>query len=219
MNHLALLNAVPPFRATLPPNLAAALAHYAEQIELKPGQEALQMKIPPPRVAFLSAGFAAYAIASSDTISDLLPTGSWVALPFLLNPDSPPPTIWAISHATLTTLPREELLRAAYATPRLALALALAAADDARIAHAHLTALRVKSAEGRCAYLLSDLANRVYGSLSFECPLDQAALAALAGLSRGTFNRTIKALADQQLIRCERNQYRLLNVDRLKDVK
>lgn len=218
MDYLALLDAIPPLRATLPQNLVATLARTAEVTELKPGQTLLQMKLPPPRVAYLSNGFAAYSVDAQETIADVLPAGAWVALAFCLNPDAVPPTVWSISHAVLTTLPREELLRAAYASPNLALALTLAAADDARAAHAHRLVLRTRSAQGRCAFILLDLAQRVYGSTSFECPLDQSLLASLAGLSRGAFNRSLKSLAAQNLIACERSRYRLLDVDKLRNV-
>lgn len=218
MNHLALLKAVPPLRASLPLNLLATLASAAESKELQPGQTLLQMKLPPPRVAYLSSGFAAYSVDAQGTISDILPPGSWVALAYSLNPAAPLPTIWAVSHAVVTILPREELLRAAYASPSLALVLTLAAADDARTAHSHSLALRTKSAEGRCAYILADLATRIYGSASFECPLDQSALASLAGLSRGAFNRALKSLADRGLLHFERSRYKLLDVDALKEL-
>lgn len=219
MDALALFDAVPPLRAALPPNLAASLAHAAEFVELKPGQELLQVKLPPPRVAFLSYGFAAYSVGASNSLVDLLPAGRWLALPFCLNANGAPLSIFALSHASVTLLPRDELMRAAYASPRLALSLALAAADDARVVATHLTAFREKSAEGRCAYLLLDLAERVYANSSFECPLDQSALASFAGLSRGTFNRALRTLEVQQLLRCERNRYRLLDVDGLKRVE
>lgn len=218
MDYLALLDAIPLLRATLPQNLVAALARTADITELKPGQALLQMKLPPPRVAYLTSGFAAYAVDGQNTLVDMCSQGVWLALPFCLNPDAPPPTIWSVSHAVVTTLPREELLRAAYASPNLALALTLAAADDARVAHSHRLALRTRSAEGRCAFILLDLAQRVYGSSSFECQLDQSMLASLAGLSRGAFNRALKSLAAQKLIVCDRSRYRLLNEELLRRI-
>lgn len=219
MNYLSLFNAVPPLRDALPPSLASALAHQAELTELKPGQPLLQMKLNMPRVAFLANGFAAYSIDAAEAITNVLPAAAWVALSFCLNPNSQPPSIWALSHATIVTLPREELLRAAYASPQLALALTLSAADDARMAYAHLAALRTRSAEGRCAYVLLDLAERIYASSSFECALDQSMLASLAGLSRGAFSRALKALAAKGFISCERNSYRILEGKGLKNVK
>lgn len=219
MNYHALLDAVQPLRASLPPNLAAALARTAELNELKPGQRLLQLQLGAPRVAFLANGFAAYSIGGGRVAVDIVPSGAWIALSFCLNPGEMPPSVWAVSHATVVTFPREDLLRAAYASPQLALTLALDAADDARTAFSHLTVLRARSAEGRCAYVLVDISERIYGSTSFECALDQSALASLAGLSRGAFSRALKHLTAQRLLSCERNQYRLLDVEALKGVQ
>jgi CRP-like cAMP-binding protein len=125
----------------------------------------------------------------------------------------------AMRPTTALTLHRAAFLHTIEACPPIAAAVLEAMA--ARLRHTTLYAGQLGSASAprRVVHQLLSLATQhgvaESGATRIDLRLTQDDLASLSGTTRETVNRVLSALRDQRLIRVERTQVSVLNMDRL----
>jgi len=125
--------------------------------------------------------------------------------------------------STVLLLPREALLEAIDADPRIGVAIARYLGDRLRGMTCQLVSLSLRDVRARVALFLVEEAarrgrERTDGTVSLELPGSQEELAHRLGTEREVFARALRSLKDEGYIEQVRGRVSIKKVDRLRDL-
>jgi CRP/FNR family transcriptional regulator len=81
-----------------------------------------------------------------------------------------------------------------------------------------MMSLTNKHTHGKMAEALLYLSNQVYNNLEFDTRLSRQDLADLSGMTKETTIRILKDFSEEGLIECNNNHFKLINIDKLKNI-
>lgn len=132
-------------------------------------------------------------------------------------------TAIAVEETGVLTIQREEFLKILRDSPGIPLKLLTVLSRRLRSTDAHVESLAFLSAPGRVARLLLELAREAgtrneAGHPMFSTRMTRQEMANLTGTSRETFTRVLMDYQERGLVGIDRNQFRLTNPGKLKDL-
>ena len=81
-----------------------------------------------------------------------------------------------------------------------------------------MISLSNKHTHGKLAEALLYLSHQIYQNAEFNTQLSRQDLADLCGITKETTIRTLKDFSDEKLIECNHNHFKLLNIEKLKNI-
>lgn len=201
--------------ANLPAETLADLARVAVRLSYEPDETILLEGAPCQAAYFVARGHARVSRVSPDGREQVLvrvgPGQSFNTVPPFQENGVNHATVQAADELTLYAIAKEDLLRLVRQAPRLAMALLQDFAD--RLDHLTDLAedLSLRTVRGRLARFLLEQGE----SGTVTAQWTQAEIAARLGTVREVIGRTLRALADDEIIRMDRQRIVLLDREAL----
>ncbi|MET8995823.1 Crp/Fnr family transcriptional regulator [Amycolatopsis sp. NPDC004169] len=186
-------------------DLLDSLAHELLPVRCPPRTVLCRRDHRPDGVAFIQDGIVELVTGPRDVVTQTLCRGDVLGLEELISGRTAPRLARAASHVSYLFLPTDPLLHAFLARPGAAPHLMSGLAD------------RLVTTSGRLATVLEgDVEQRTARMLLLEerngvLVISQSALAAMAGISRPSLNRALKALSDRNAVQLQYRRIRILD--------